>query len=113
MLLIGHVAIAACGLEYLHFLSALVLLGIGWNFAFIGGTALLAQSVRPAEQFKVQTINEFAVFGLVALASLSAGWLYDRFGWTALNLAALPLLLLALLSTASLGQRLLKKERLA
>ena len=113
VLLLGHVAIALSGIEFLHFLSALVLLGIGWNFAFIGGTALLAQSVRPAEQFKVQTINEFAVFGLVALASLSAGWLYDRFGWTALNLAALPLLLLALLSTASLGRRLLNRERLA
>ena len=113
VLLLGHVAIALSGIEFLHFLSALVLLGIGWNFAFIGGTALLAQSVRPAEQFKVQTINEFAVFGLVALASLSAGWLYDRFGWTALNLAALPLLLLALLSIASLGQRLPKEERLA
>ena len=113
VLLLGHVAIALSGIEFLHFLSALVLLGIGWNFAFIGGTALLAQSVRPAEQFKVQTINEFAVFGLVALASLSAGWLYDRFGWTALNLAALPLLLLALLWTAGLGQRLPKEERLA
>ena len=113
VLLLGHVVIALLGIDFAHFLSALILLGIGWNFAFIGGTVLLAQSVRLAEQLKVQAVNEFAVFGLVALASLSAGWLNDRFGWIALNLAAVPLLLLALLSTASLGRRLLKRERMA
>lgn len=106
MLLLGHVGIALLGTEVLHFLSALILLGVGWNFAFIGGTALLTQSYRPAEQLKVQAVNEFAVFGLVALASLSAGWLYDRFGWIALNLAVAPLLIVALLATAALGHRL-------
>lgn len=106
VLLLGHVGIALLGTEVLHFLSALILLGVGWNFAFIGGTALLTQSYRPAEQLKVQAVNEFAVFGLVALASLSAGWLYDRFGWIALNLAAAPLLIVALLATAALGHRL-------
>lgn len=94
--LIGHVAIAVAGIEYLHFLSALVLLGVGWNFAFVGGTALLTQTYRASEQTKVQALNEAIVFGLVALGSLGAGWLYDRFGWVSLNLAALPLLLLAL-----------------
>ena len=106
VLLLGHVGIALLGTEVLHFLSALILLGVGWNFAFIGGTALLTQSYRPAEQLKVQAVNEFAVFGLVALASLSAGWLYDRFGWIALNLAVAPLLIVALLATAALGHRL-------
>ncbi len=66
VLLLGHVAIALSGLEFLHFASALVLLGVGWNFAFVGGTALLTQTYRPAEQLKVQAINEFLVFGLVA-----------------------------------------------
>ena len=106
VLLLGHVGIALLGTEVLHFLSALILLGVGWNFAFIGGTALLTQSYRPAEQLKVQAVNEFAVFGLVALANLSAGWLYDRFGWIALNLAVAPLLIVALLATAALGHRL-------
>ena len=106
VLLLGHVGISLLGTEVLHFLSALILLGVGWNFAFIGGTALLTQSYRPAEQLKVQAVNEFAVFGLVALASLSAGWLYDRFGWIALNLAVAPLLIVALLATAALGHRL-------
>ena len=97
-------AIAACGLEYLHFLSALVLLGVGWNFAFVGGTALLTQTYRPSEQTKVQALNEGLVFGLVALGSLGAGWMYDRFGWATLNLAVLPLLILALVWAQASGR---------
>jgi MFS family permease len=102
-LLLGHVAIAVSGLEYLHFLSALILLGVGWNFAFIGGTALLTQTYRPAEQAKVQMVNEFVVFGLVAVASLSAGWLYARFGWVLLNLSMAPLLIVALLAATRMA----------
>lgn len=104
MLLIGHVAIAAFGLEYLHFLSTLVLLGVGWNFAFVGATALLTQTYRPSEQTKVQALNEGLVFGLVALGSLGAGWMYDRFGWATLNLALLPLLILALVWAHASGR---------
>lgn len=96
VLLIGHVAVAVSGMEALHFLSALVLLGVGWNFAFVGGTALLTQTYRPSEQTKVQALNEGLVFGLVALGSLGAGWLYDRFGWATLNLVSLPLLVMVL-----------------
>ena len=104
MLLIGHVAVAATGVEYLNFLSALVLLGVGWNFAFVGGTALLTQTYRPSEQTKVQALNEGLVFGLVALGSLGAGWMYDRFGWATLNLAALPLLAVALVWSMAGGR---------
>src|SRR5574340_824645 len=106
MLLLGQVLLALSGVEFLHFLSALVLLGGGWNFAFIGGTTLLAQTYRPAEQLKVQAVNEFAVFGLVALATLSAGWLYDRFGWAALNVAVAPLLAAALIAVVGIERRL-------
>ena len=105
VLLLGNVALAASGVEYLHFLSALVLLGVGWNFTFVGGTALLTQTYSPAEQTKVQAFNESIVFALVALSSLGAGWLYDRFGWTVLNLAALPLLVVALASALAIGRR--------
>jgi MFS family permease len=103
VLLLAHVAVAVSGLEFLHFLSALVLLGLGWNFAFIGGTALLTQSYRPAEQLRVQMVNEFVVFGLVAVASLSAGWLYARFGWVLLNLSMVPLLVVALLAATRMA----------
>jgi predicted MFS family arabinose efflux permease len=106
VLLLGHVGLALSGVELVHFLSALILLGVGWNFAFIGGTALLTQTYRPAEQAKVQAANEFTVFGLVALATLSAGWLYDRFGWFALNLAVVPLLVAALLAAIAIERHL-------
>lgn len=99
ILLAIHVGIASAGNHFLNFLSGLILLGVGWNFAFIGGTSLLTQTYRPAEQLRVQAVNEFSVFGLVAVAALSAGWLYDQFGWLTLNLAAMPLLLAALLQT--------------
>ena len=105
VLLLVHVALALSGNEFLHFLSALIFLGIGWNFAFIGGTALLTQTYRPSEQLKVQAVNEAAVFGLVAFATLSAGWLYNRFGWTTLGLAVLPLLIVALLACVALERR--------
>jgi MFS family permease len=97
----------------LHFLSAPVFLGVGWNFAFIGGTALLTQTCQPEEQLKVQAINEFAIFGLVAVATLSAGWLYDRFGWFTLNLAVLPLLGVALLAAIGIERRLRQASTLA
>jgi predicted MFS family arabinose efflux permease len=104
-LLLGNVVITLLGIEYLNFLSALILLGVGWNFAFIGGTTLLTQTYRPSEQLKVQAINEFSIFGLVAVASLSAGWLYDRFGWVTLNLTVVPLLLIALMLTLTIERR--------
>ena len=104
VLLLTHVAIAISGLEFLHFLSALILLGIGWNFAFIGGTTLLTQTYRPAEQLRVQMVNEFIVFGLVATASLSAGWLYTHFGWVLLNLSMVPLLLVALVAAMRMAK---------
>ena len=74
--------------------GTLVLLGIGWNFLFLGGTTLLTQSYRSSERFKVQAINDFLVFGLQALGSLSAGVLLANIGWSGVMVFALPLLLL-------------------
>jgi MFS family permease len=104
VLLIGHVAIALAGTEFLHFASALVLLGVGWNFSYVGGTTLLTSAYREAEKARAQAINDFVVFGTVAVASLSSGWLYHQFGWQTLNLAALPFLVLALAATAALAR---------
>ena len=104
-LLAGHVAIALTGTELLHFVSGLVLLGVGWNFAFVGGTTLLTSAYREGEQAKAQAINDFVVFGTVAAASLSSGWLYHQFGWQTLNLVALPFLAVALVATLGLSRR--------
>ena len=80
--------------EFIHYWGCLVLLGIGWNFLFLGGTTLLTQSYRNAERFKVQAVNDFLVFGLQAIGSLSAGLLLANFGWQGVMAFALPALLL-------------------
>jgi MFS family permease len=89
------------GVSLGHFTGALILLGLGWNFGFIGATAMLASAHAPEERGRVQGMNDFAVFALVALASLASGGLMNCSGgdavagWTAVNLAMAPLLALA------------------
>ncbi|MEQ8517218.1 MAG: MFS transporter, partial [Chromatocurvus sp.] len=77
-------AVALAGQHLMHYWWAMVLLGIGWNFMFVGGTALLPLCHRPSERFKVQSANEFAVFGSQAVAALSAGWVVNAHGWDAM-----------------------------
>ena len=98
VLLVGVVGMTAAivvGVYAASFLAswaALVLLGLGWNMLFLGGTVLLARRTAGAERFRLQAINDFGVFGAQALASLSAGTALVLVGWDALNLAVLPLL---------------------
>ena len=103
VLLAGHVAIALSGIEFLHFLSGLILLGVGWNFLFVGGTTLLTESYRPSERAKVQATHDFLMYGTVTIATFSSGSLLNNFGWQAVNLAVLPFLALALLMIVGLG----------
>jgi MFS family permease len=79
-----------------HFWTALLFLGISWNFLFIGATTLLTETYRPEERAKTQALNDFAVFTTVALASLSAGALQSHYGWQAVNVGLIPLLVLIL-----------------
>lgn len=96
MALLGLCAVTAvAGISFAHFGIALALLGIGWNFGFIGATALLTAAHRPEERSKVQGLNDFLVFGLVTVASFSSGALMDQIGWAAVNLAMIPPLLIA------------------
>lgn len=97
--------IALMGLELLHFWGALILLGVGWNFSFIGATALLTESYRPAERAKVQALNDFLVFGTVALASFGSGRLLHTAGWDAINAGMLPLVAAVLLMLAAQAWR--------
>lgn len=84
--------------DFLHYWVALVLLGVGWNFLFVGGTTLLSQHYRRAEAFRMQALNDLTLFSLQAFAALGAGWLLTTFGWRTLLLSALPILALALLA---------------
>src|SRR3546814_18660707 len=69
--------------------------GVGWNFLFIGGTTLLTETYRPSEKAKVQALNDFLIFGVVVVASLSSGALLHHLDWRGVNLAAVPFLLAA------------------
>ena len=71
---------------------ALILLGLGWNFLFIGGTSLLPRTYNENEKYKVQSLNDFLIFGFQAFAALSAGWFVFNFGWKITLLSATPLL---------------------
>jgi MFS family permease len=93
VLLLCHVAIALSGVEFLHFASALILLGVGWNFTFLGGTTLVTDAYRPSEKAWTQGIFDFSVFTTVVLSSFASGALLHFFGWVGVNLLALPLLL--------------------
>ncbi len=81
-----------------HFWGALIALGVSWNFLFIGATTLLTSTYRPAEKAKAQAANDFLVFTMVTIASLSAGMFQHKFGWKIVNIGALPLLLIILIS---------------
>ncbi len=93
--------VALSGVTLTHFTVALILLGLGWNFGFIGATAMLTSAHTPEESGRVQGMNDFAVFGLVALASLASGGLMNCSGgdvvagWTAVTLAMAPFLVAA------------------
>jgi predicted MFS family arabinose efflux permease len=82
--------IGLTGLTVAHFWTALVLLGIGWNFAFIGATTMVTQCHRPEERNKVQAFNDFLIFGSMAIGSFSSGKLLATLGWSAVNEVVLP-----------------------
>lgn len=96
----GCVLIAVTGRSLLHFTAALVLLGVGWNFMFVGATTLLSAAHSAAERVRAQAANDVLVFGTVAVTAFASGAVHARAGWEALNLALLPALLLALLALA-------------
>ncbi len=100
LMLTGLASMAACvvisvwvGQHFVHYAAGLVLLGVGWNFLFVGGTTLLTTSYAPSERFRVQGLNDFVVFGTQALASLLAGPAITRLGWQAVNALSVPFLL--------------------
>ena len=96
---LGLIALTAvvglAGITVAHFWSALVLLGVGWNLAFIGATTMVTQCHRPHERNKVQAFNDFLIFGSMAVASFSSGQLLEYLGWQAINEVIFPTILLA------------------
>ena len=103
------------GVDLGNFFAALILLGLGWNFGFIGATTLLANSYAPSERAKVQGLNDFLVFGSVTAASFGSGWLMNCSGssvvkgWSSVNIAMLPWLLLAAIALLWLYRQKISK----
>jgi predicted MFS family arabinose efflux permease len=92
---VACVMIALSGVHVMNFWLAMMLLGVGWNFMFIGATSLLTESHTPAERAKVQGVNDAAIFITLVASSLSSGALFTLQGWEAMNRWALPVLALA------------------
>lgn len=96
VLLILSAIVAMAGIDFANFAIALILLGLGWNFGFIGGTTLLTGTYAPSERAKVQGFNDFAISVTMAVASLASGKLLSGLGWNAVNVAVFPMAALAI-----------------
>jgi len=105
ILLAAAAAVALAGIDLYNFWVAMVLLGVGWNFGFIGATTLLTETYRPEERSRVQGINDFAVFGAVSVASLSSGQLLAHVGWDWMNWGFFPIVIFCLGALAWMAGR--------
>jgi MFS family permease len=103
LLFIGHILLTLTGTSFSSFASALILLGVGWNFMYIGGTTLLTSTYTPAEKGSAQAINDMLIFAVGLICSFGAGGLLHALGWQTLNLVLLPWLGLAAASLIWLG----------
>ncbi|EGP08741.1 MFS transporter [Afipia clevelandensis] len=99
--------IGLSGITAMHFWAGLFVVGVGWNFSFVGASALIVEMHRPQEAKKVQAFNDFIVFGLVAIGSFSSGQLLASYGWSTVNAVVFPSVALALagLMLAALAKR--------
>jgi MFS family permease len=88
--------VALVGIDVEYFFVALILLGVGWNFMFVGSTNLLTYSYEPRERGKVQGFNDFLIYGSVTVSVGVSGALQNGFGWDAVNYGMLPVIALAL-----------------
>ncbi len=92
----ASVVVALMGESFWHFAIGLAILGVGWNFMFVGATSLLATAYAPHERVRAQAANDFIVFGTVACTAFLSGYVHARFGWSLLNLTLIPPLVAAL-----------------
>jgi MFS family permease len=86
------VVVALDGISVAHFVAALALVGLGWNFMYTGGTTLLTETYAPNEKARTQGLNDFIVFATMGVSSLASGALVTTSGWQTMNRAALPIL---------------------
>ncbi len=99
------IGVALAGVAVANFWWSLVLLGVGWNFLYIGATTLLTETYRPEERAKAQGANETAIFAMMALSSFSSGMIVTNAGWEKVNYAATPLIALVIMALVFLHFR--------
>jgi len=104
-LMAGCIGIALAGVTLLHFWWALLLLGVGWNLLFVGGTTLLTEAYTPAEKARTQGLNDFLMFFVMGASSFGSGLLVTSAGWSVLNQVALPFVAITALASATLWLR--------
>lgn len=104
----GCALVNLAGIDFANFLIANALVGLGWNFTYVGGSTLLTRTYRPAERARVQASHDFVVYATTATAAAAAGFLQQKAGWMAINLAALPLMGIVMLTALWLA---LKERR--
>ena len=102
VILMACAIVAHAGIELWNFWLALILLGIGWNFGFIGATSIITSSYRPEEADKVQGFHDIVLFGTVALSSFSSGKVFTAWGWSVMNLVIWPVAGICLILVLSL-----------
>ena len=95
----ASIVIHLSGIGFMNFLSGLVLVGIGWNFLFTGGTTLLTQTYTPAEKAKVQGLNDFFIWGTISIGAVTSGAVQHSAGWSAVNLVMAPLVVIVFVTT--------------
>jgi predicted MFS family arabinose efflux permease len=89
------------GISVWHFWIGLILLGVGWNFGFVGGSAMVLETHRPEERTRVQSFNDFLIFAIMAVASFSSGHILANWGWDYVNLIVFPPVIITLILIAS------------
>ncbi len=113
LILMGHVVMTLTGTGFSSFAGALILLGVGWNFLYIGGTTLLTTTYAPAERGRAQATNDMTIFAVGLACSLGAAALHQVFGWQMLNVLLLPWLAIAAGALVWLGATSRTKHELA
>jgi len=111
VLTLGCVGVNLVGTSFGHFAIALLLLGLGWNFMYVGSTTLLTETHTPTEKGKAQAAHDFLVFSFVALATLLSGRVFYRFDWATLNQLSWPLVLVTLLAVLWLQRNQLRRPQ--
>jgi hypothetical protein len=99
VMFVATIAIDLAGIDFLNFFAGMTLVGVGWNFLFIGATTLLTQTHTPAERAKVQGFNDFLIWSSVMVAVFASGALQTGLGWTFVNVGVMPVVAVALVLT--------------